>query len=157
MCERVRSRAGSTDPAPRLRMLSAGPSTWPQASRSLISWPHSGFALVSTGWTKGNLDPADLSPPAEHAYGTGGISRVGLLLIPIPHNPSAWLTQRRSPAGPRWPETKGAATHRRGGLLSRMVRSFALLDLSAPVGRGRLEALAAAFVNSNYKAAWADF
>jgi hypothetical protein len=38
-----------------------------------------------------------------------------------------------------------------------MVRSFALLDLSAPVGRGRLEALAAAFVNSNYKAAWADF
>ena len=29
-----------------------------------------------------------------------------------------------------------------------MVRSFALLDLSAPVGRGWLEALAAAFVNS---------
>ena len=155
MCERVRSRPGSTA---RLRVPSAEPSTWPQASRSVISRPDNGVALVSTGWTTGNLDLADLSPPAEHAYGTGGVSQVGLLLIPIPDNPSPWLTRCRSPAGPRWPETKGVATQelRRGGLLSRMVRLLAL-DLSAPVGRGWLEPLVAAFVNSNYEAAWADF
>jgi hypothetical protein len=72
----------------------------------------------SARWAKLNLDLADLSP--EHAYWTGGISQVGLRLIPIPHTPSAWLTRCRSPAGPRWPETKGAAAQelRRDGLLA---------------------------------------
>jgi hypothetical protein len=120
MCEPVPSRSGCADHAARLRALSAEPSTWPQASRSFLSRPDNGFALVSTRWAKRNLDLADLPPPAEHASWTGGISQVGLLLIPIPHTPSAWLTRCRSPAGPRWPKTKGAATQelRRGGLLA---------------------------------------
>ncbi len=164
MCERVPSRAGSTDHAPRLPAVFAEPSTWPRWSRPSRSGPDNRFALDSARWAGHNLDLGDLSWPAERAYGPAGFrksdrcsyrSRTPVsLAVVVP--PGGW---------PGSLETRDAATqglHQDGLLSSRMVHPFALLDLSvqtALTGSGGAELTRSppASANHNEKAAWGRF